>query len=153
MRQVGQPQQNVPQVGVHLTGLGVQLGNLVADVAHFGLFCLGLLEFFLAHERADFLRGGVALGLEFLDGGDGLAALGVEPHDIVHLGGEFLPAGGEAFANVIGVLPELSNIQHGRQYRAVAGGRKALTRCVLDGHNERGFPLIRKGNIVNATRP
>ena len=107
----------------------------------------------MAHERADFLRGGVALGLEFLDGGDGLAALGVEPHDIVHLGGEFLPAGGEAFANVIGVLPELSDIQHGRQYRAVAGGRKALTRCVLGGHNERRFPLIRKGNIVNATRP
>ena len=80
------------------------------------------------------------------------AALGVEPHDIVHLGGEFLPARGEAFANVIGVLPELSDIQHGRQYRAVAGGRKALTRCVLGGHNEQRFPPIWKENILNATQ-
>ena len=128
VREVGQAQEDVAQLAVGLGGLAVQRGNLVADVAHLGFFGLGLFGLFLAHERSDFLGGGVASGLELLDGGDGLAALGIEPHDVAHLGGEILPAGGEAFADVFGVVSNLSDIQHGRQYRAVYGGRKALTR-------------------------
>ena len=142
VREVGQAQQNVAQLGVGLGGLAVQRGNLVADVAHLGFFGLGLVGFFLAHERANFLRGGVAPGLEILDGGDGFTALGVKPHDVVHLGGKFLPARGEPFADVVGVVPKQSDIQHGRQYRAVCGGRKALTRPVSGGHNRGSLPSI-----------
>ena len=46
------------------------------------------------------LEAALRLGLEFLDGGDRLAALGVEPHEVIDLGGELLPSGGEAFADV-----------------------------------------------------
>ena len=142
VREVGQSQQDVAQLAVDLGGLAVQRGNPVTDVAHLGFFGLGLFGLFLAHERSDFFGGGVALGLEFLDGGDRLAALGVEPHEVIDLGGELLPSGGEAFADVVGVFSNLSDIQHGRQYRAVYGGRKALTRPGPGGHNRCLLPSV-----------
>ena len=77
VREVGQSQQDVAQLAVDLGGLAVQRGNPVTDVAHLGFFGFGFVGLFLAHKRADFFGGGVALGLEFLDGGDRLAALGV----------------------------------------------------------------------------
>ena len=140
VREVGQAQEDFAQFGVGLGGLVVQRGNLVADVAQFGFFGLGLVSLFLAHKRTDFLGGGVASGLELLDCGDGLAALRVESHDVAHLGGKLFPAGGEAFPDVVGVVSNLSDIQHGRQYRAVYEGRKVLTRSWLEGHNRGSLP-------------
>jgi hypothetical protein len=43
---------------------------------------------------------------------------------------------------VFGVVSNLSDIQHGRQYRAVYGGRKALTRPGSGGHNRGSLPSV-----------
>ena len=76
--------------------------------------CFGLIEFLLAHQRADFLRHPVALGLELLDFGYALAPTLVEH---MHFGDFCIipcPACGQPFADKIRPFADQLHIKHGR---------------------------------------
>ena len=85
VRQVGQLQHQGVARGLGLGGLLVQRGDFFAQFAGFGFFGLGLGDFLLAHQRADFLGDAVALGFERFDFGQRFAALLVQLEQFVNL--------------------------------------------------------------------
>ena len=106
MRQIRQSQH---QRIARRLGFGrrlVQRGDFVAQIARLGLFRLRLGEFFLAHERADFLANAVAQGFERFHFRQGFPALLVQLEEFVNLHLVPCPARGEALADEIGFFAD-----------------------------------------------
>ena len=115
---LGNQQHALVELRFQLVFLLLKLGQAVRLFLHLGLDGLGLLElggvlFGLAHEHADLLGEGVAVGAELVRLGDGGAALGVQVDDLVHQGElavlEFLL---DVLLDGLGVLPDEADIKH-----------------------------------------
>ena len=122
MRQVRQAEQHVPLVFVGDGGLTADLLDTLADAAHLGLLLAGVPAVFTAD--ADFFAQPVALGLEMLALGLGGAARGVVGEELVHEGGPFGAAEGEAGFDEVGVFADEADVEH-KSAESSAKGRAA----------------------------
>ena len=98
MRQIGQLQHQRVARRFGFGGLLVERGDFFAQILGLGFFGLGLGEFFLAHQRADFLAHAVAQGFERFHFGQGFAALFVQLEQFVNFGLVPCPARGQALS-------------------------------------------------------
>ena len=96
-----------------------QLRQAVCLLLHLGLDGLCLLKLAgillgLAHQHADLLGDGIAVGAQLIRLGDGGTALGVQFDDLIHQGQlgvlEFLL---DVFFDSVGIFPDKLDIQHG----------------------------------------
>ncbi len=125
MRQVGQLQHQGIAGGVRLGRLLVERGDFFAQVLGLRFFGLGLGEFFLAHERANFLAHAVAQGLERFHFGQEFPALFIQLEQFVNLRLVPCPARGEARADEIGFFADQFDVEHAANLRNAGGSRKA----------------------------
>ena len=97
----------------------LQLRQAVRLLLHLGLDGLGLRQLAgvllgLAHQHADLLGEGVAVGAQLVGLGNGGAALGVQFDDLVHQGQlAVLELFLDVFLNGFGIFPNESDVQHG----------------------------------------
>ncbi len=85
MRQVGYGQQQRLHLGLDLVQTRRRAVEFALEGVDFGLGCLGLVLFALAHERADLLAQRVALALQLFGTGlDGLA-FGLQGAELVRV--------------------------------------------------------------------
>ena len=112
VRQVGQLQHQGVAGRLRLGRLFVEPGDFLAQVLGLRFFGLGFGEFFLAHERADFLADAVAEGLERFHFGQRFAALLIPLEQFVNLRLVPGPARGEARADEIGFFADQFDVEH-----------------------------------------
>ena len=122
-RNVRRSHQNVIELGVDFPALGACLGELFVDLANLLLGSFGLFLFASAHELADFLRSGIAFGLQAFLGGDSLATLLVERRE--QLGIPWEIAVRHCLGNGFLVIANIANIKHGLALLQVAAARGA----------------------------
>ena len=122
-RNVRRSHQNVIELGVDFLALGACLGELFVDLANLLLGSFGLFLFASAHELADFLRSGIAFGLQAFLSGDSLATLLVERRE--QLGIPWEIAVRHCLGNGFLVIANIANIKHGLALLQVAAARDA----------------------------
>jgi len=144
MRQVGQLQHQLTARRIALRRLPVQCGDAITQIARFRLFRLSFGGFLLAHQRADFLRRAVALGLEHFDLGQELASLLVEFEQFVNVSFIPCPARGESLADKIRLVANQFNVEH----REIIGVKSSAARWKAAGKPtvENMDPLVKHQN-------
>ena len=122
-RNVRRAHQNVIELGVDFFALGACLGELFVDLANLFLGSFGLFLFASAHELADFLRSGIALGLQAFLGGNSLATLFIERCEQLGIPREI--AVRHCLGNGFLVIANIANIKHGLALLQVTATRGA----------------------------
>ncbi len=112
VHEVGDAEEDVVDLALHLAQPRVDLADALADGAHLGDQMVGALLRALALGHG--LRRGVAARLQLVALADQGAALGVDLHHPRHraVGLRRVPAAGQRGAEGAGVLPDLPEVEH-----------------------------------------
>ena len=145
VRQIRQPQHQLVPRRLRFRRLLVQLRDPVAQVAGFLLLRLGLRDFLLAHQRADFFGHALALGLERFDLAQQLAPLLVQLEQLVNAGLIPCPARRQALAHKIRPFTNQFDVEH----RRIIGATRLAARRKGASLACRGLALVARHRHAN----